>query len=116
MYTALKAGMTLENAYFHSNNKTDADVEFAIKNGIGYFVVDNAEELAVIDKYANAYNTKQKILLRLTPGIDPHTYAAVATGKVDSKFGVAIEYTLTDDGLKVTILDESIQEMENRFL
>lgn len=91
MYTALKAGMTLENAYFHSNNKTDADVDFAIKNGIGYFVVDNAEELAVIDKYANAYNTKQKILLRLTPGIDTHTYEAVNTGKVDSKFGTAIE-------------------------
>lgn len=91
MYTAMKAGMSLENAYFHSNNKTDEDVEFAIKNGVGYFVVDNAEELAVIDKYANTYNTKQKILLRLTPGIDTHTYEAVNTGKVDSKFGTAIE-------------------------
>ena len=91
IYTAMKAGMSLENAYFHSNNKTDADVDFAIKNGIGYFVVDNAEELAVIDKYAKIYNVKQKILLRLTPGIDTHTYEAVNTGKVDSKFGTAIE-------------------------
>ena len=87
----MKAGMSLENAYFHSNNKTDDDVDFAIKNGIGYFVVDNAEELAVIDKYAKIYNTRQKILLRLTPGIDTHTYEAVNTGKVDSKFGTAIE-------------------------
>ncbi len=91
MYTAIKAGMSLNDAYFHSNNKTDEDVDFAIKNGIGYFVVDNAEELAVIDKYAKIYNTKQKILLRLTPGIDTHTYEAVNTGKVDSKFGTAIE-------------------------
>ncbi len=91
MYTAMKAGMSLENAYFHSNNKTDVDVDFAIRNGVGYFVVDNAEELAVIDKYANNYNVKQKILLRLTPGIDTHTYEAVNTGKVDSKFGTAIE-------------------------
>lgn len=91
IYTALKAGLSLENAYFHSNNKTDEDVNFAIKNGIGYFVVDNAEELSVIDKYAKIYNVKQKILLRLTPGIDTHTYEAVNTGKVDSKFGTAIE-------------------------
>lgn len=91
IYTALKAGMSLENAYFHSNNKTDEDVDFAIKNGIGYFVVDNAEELAVIDKYAKIHNAKQKVLLRLTPGIDTHTYEAVNTGKVDSKFGSAIE-------------------------
>ncbi len=91
IYTAIKAGMSLENAYFHSNNKTDEDVDFAIKNGIGYFVVDNAEELAVIDKYAKIHNVIQKILLRLTPGIDTHTYEAVNTGKVDSKFGTAIE-------------------------
>lgn len=91
IYTALQAGLSLENAYFHSNNKTDEDVDFAIKNGIGYFVVDNAEELSVIDKYAKIYNVKQKILLRLTPGIDTHTYEAVNTGKVDSKFGTAIE-------------------------
>ena len=91
IYTAVSAGFPLENAYFHSNNKTDADIDFAIKNGIGYFVVDNAEELFSIDEIARKYQVKQNIMLRITPGIDPHTYAAVATGKVDSKFGSAIE-------------------------
>ena len=91
IYTALGAGFPLENAYFHSNNKTDADIEFAISHGIGYFVVDNAEELFSIDEIARKHEIKQKIMLRITPGIDPHTYAAVATGKVDSKFGSAIE-------------------------
>ena len=91
IYTASLAGFPLENAYFHSNNKTDADVEFAIKKGVGCFVVDNAEELFAIDEIAARYGVKQRIMLRITPGIDPHTYAAVATGKVDSKFGSAIE-------------------------
>ncbi len=91
IYTALKAGFPLDKAYFHSNNKTDEDVEFAIKNGIGYFVVDNAEELDVINETAKKLNKTQNILLRLTPGIDTHTYEAVNTGKVDSKFGTAIE-------------------------
>lgn len=108
IYTALKAGLTLENTYFHSNNKTDADVEFAIANKIGCFVVDNAEELEVIDKYAAEKGIKQKILLRLTPGIDTHTYEAVNTGKVDSKFGTAIETGQADEMVKYALTFENI--------
>ncbi len=89
--TAVKAEFPMEHAYFHSNNKTDADIAYAIDCGIGYFVADNEEEVAAVDRIAGEKGIRQKILLRLTPGIDPHTYAAVATGKVDSKFGSAIE-------------------------
>ena len=60
-------------------------------NNIGYFVADNIEEVKVIEAEAAKRGIKQKILLRLTPGIDPHTYEAIATGNVDSKFGTAIE-------------------------
>ena len=91
IYTAIKAGFPLENAWFHSNNKTDWDIAFAMDNGVGHFVVDNKEELDAINTIAGEKGKKQPILLRLTPGIDPHTYEAVATGKVDSKFGTAIE-------------------------
>ena len=91
IYTAMQAGFPLEKAYFHSNNKTDWDIAFAMDNGIGYFVVDNREELDVINEIAGEKGKKQAILLRLTPGVDPHTYEAIATGKVDSKFGTAIE-------------------------
>ena len=82
IYTAKVAGFPLENAFFHSNNKTDEDIEYAIRNGVGHFVVDNGEELYAIDRIAGECGIKQKILLRLTPGIDPHTFAAVSTGKV----------------------------------
>ena len=91
IHTALAAGFPLDRAYFHSNNKTDEDIAYAMDNGIGYFVVDNREELDAIQCVAAEWGMTQKVLLRLTPGIDPHTYAAVATGKVDSKFGSAIE-------------------------
>ena len=89
--TAVSVGFPMEHAYFHSNNKTDADINYAMELGIGYFVVDNREELDAIEHFATKRGITQKILLRLTPGIDPHTYAAVNTGKVDSKFGSAIE-------------------------
>ena len=91
IYTALQAGFPLEQAYFHSNNKTDWDIAFAMDHRVGHFVVDNREELDAIARIAGEKGLRQKILLRLTPGIDPHTYEAVATGKVDSKFGTAIE-------------------------
>lgn len=89
--TAVAAGFPMEKSYFHSNNKTDADIAYAMENGVGYFVVDNREELDAIEKEAKVRGKIQKVLLRLTPGIDPHTYEAVSTGKVDSKFGSAIE-------------------------
>ena len=91
LYTAASVGFPLDKAYFHSNNKTDFDIAYAMDEGVGYFVVDNVEELDSINDIAGERSIKQKVLLRLTPGIDPHTYAAVATGKVDSKFGSAIE-------------------------
>ena len=91
IYTAASVGFPMENAYFHSNNKTDDDIAFAMTHGVGYFVVDNEEELKAINRIATEKSIHQKILLRLTPGIDPHTYEEVATGKVDSKFGSAIE-------------------------
>ena len=91
LYTAIKAGFPLENAFFHGNAKSDSDIEFAIDNGIGYFIVDTYDELYAINEIAEKKSICQKILLRLTPGIDPHTHAAISTGKVDSKFGTAIE-------------------------
>ncbi len=89
--TAVSVGFSMERAYFHSNNKTDEDIAYAMENGIGCFVVDNREELDAIEQIACKKGITQKVLLRLTPGIDPHTYEAVSTGQVDSKFGSAIE-------------------------
>ena len=90
IYTALSAGFDVANAFFHGNNKTLEEIEFAIKNGIGYFVADSFEELERINAEAKKQGKTQKVLLRITPGIDTHTNKKIATGNVDSKFGVAI--------------------------
>ena len=90
LYTAKKAGFPAEKIYFHGNNKTDADIAFAMDMGVGRIVVDNTDELFAISKEAVRRNITQGILLRITPGIDPHTHRAVVTGNVDSKFGSAI--------------------------
>jgi len=91
LYTAVQAGYPMENAYFHGSSKTDGDIRFAMENRIGFFVCDNADELDAIDAEAARQGICQKILLRLAPGVDPHTHQKINTGRVDSKFGVAIE-------------------------
>ena len=109
MHTAKKAGFDLSKAYFHGNNKTDFDIKYGIENNIGYFVCDNADELRAISLIAGEHRITQKILLRITPGIDPHTLEAINTGKVDSKFGAAIETGQADS---LTALALSLDNIE----
>lgn len=109
IYTAIKAGYDLSQAYFHSNNKTDDDIAYAIESGIGYFVCDNIEEVRVIEKEAAARGIRQKVLLRITPGIDPHTFDEVSTGKVDSKFGSAIETGQAEEIVRLTLEEPHVE-------
>ena len=91
LFTAVQGGFPAENAYFHGNSKTDADIAFAMDQGLGCFVCDNEDELNAINTEAGRRGIRQKILLRLTPGIDPHTHEKISTGRIDCKFGAAIE-------------------------
>ena len=89
--TALSAGFPAGKIYYHGDGKTDADIRFALGRGVGCFVVDNGDELIALNEEASARGVRQKVLLRITPGIDPHTYHAINTGAVDVKFGVPLE-------------------------
>ena len=99
IYTAVQAGFPMERCYFHGNNKTDLDIAFAIDCGVGYFVVDNLDELYALNSMAGDKGIKQNILLRVTPGIDPHTHKKISTGSEESKFGIAIK---SGEALKIT--------------
>lgn len=111
IYTALSAGFPAERLYFHSNNKTDEDIRFALDKDVGYFVIDNTEELLSLDKIAGELNKNQKIIIRVTPGIDTHTFEAVVTGKVDSKFGFAIETGAADEITKLALSLKNVNLM-----
>lgn len=91
IYTALKAGFPAERIYFHGNNKTLNEIEFALDNNVGRIVVDNLTELEKIEKAAEKRNITAKIMFRIKPGIDAHTHSFIRTGQIDSKFGLALE-------------------------
>ncbi|HIE17568.1 MAG TPA: diaminopimelate decarboxylase [Dehalococcoidia bacterium] len=76
-----------EKVYFHGNNKTADELKLALDWKVGRIVVDNFHELELLNKLAHSAGVKQDILLRLTPGVDPHTHHHTTTGILDSKFG-----------------------------
>ena len=88
---AQAVGFPLENVYFHGNNKTPDELEQAVRSGIGRVVVDSFYELDLLDRIAGDLGKMQDILVRVSPGIDPHTHVHTTTGILDSKFGFSIQ-------------------------
>lgn len=111
LYTAVAAGFPMENAFFHGNSKTDGDIAFAMDNGIGCIVSDVKEEIDTIDREAGKRGIRQKLLLRLSPGIDPHTHAKISTGSIDSKFGAVIENGQAEEMVKHILQKKNVQLM-----
>lgn len=91
IYTAFLAGYDMSKVYFHGNYKTKKDIEFAIDKGVGYFMVDNYDELESINSIARQKKVVQKVFLRISPNIKPDTFAQAVTGAKDTKFGVQLE-------------------------
>jgi len=79
-----------ERVYFHGNNKSRAELEQALAWGIGCVVIDSFYELELLEEVASKASKTQQVLLRVSPGIDPHTHAKTTTGILDSKFGFSI--------------------------
>ena len=107
--TALQAGFPADHIYFHGNAKTAFDIRYAIENRVGHFVCDSADELDAIDEEAERQGVCQKLFLRLTPGIDPHTHAKISTGRIDCKFGAVIENGQAEDLILRALSKKNVQ-------
>ncbi len=91
---AKAGGMPLSRVSFPGNNKSPQELQEALSLGVGRVVVDSFYELGLLEELAAQSNKVQDILLRVSPGVDPHTHAKIATGILDSKFGFPVA---TDD-------------------
>ena len=88
---AQRVGFPLERVTFHGNNKTPDELEYALANGIGTVAVDSFYELDLLNQTAAAAGKVQNIIIRVSPGVDPHTHVHTTTGILDSKFGFSIQ-------------------------
>jgi diaminopimelate decarboxylase len=87
---AASVGFPPERIYFHGNNKLESELREALAYGAGRVVIDNFHEMHMLNGLASARGGRQPVLLRLSPGIDPHTHAHTTTGTLDSKFGIPL--------------------------
>ncbi len=88
LYLALGAGFDPARIYMHGNNKTEAELSFALESGVGHVIVDSLDEIERLGRVAAG--RAQNVLLRVTPGIRPDTHEKIATGQEDSKFGIPL--------------------------
>jgi diaminopimelate decarboxylase len=103
-HVAKVAGFPSEKIFFHGNNKTRTELQYALEGGVGFVVVDSFQELHVLEELVAARGERQKILLRITPGIEAHTHSYIQTGQIDSKFGFGL-----GDGVALEAIREAMQ-------
>ncbi len=80
----------MEKIYFHGNNKSAGELDMALESRVGRIVIDNFQELDMLAEIAGQRGVATDVLLRLTPGVDPHTHRHISTGVEDSKFGIPL--------------------------
>jgi diaminopimelate decarboxylase len=85
LHLALAGGFDPARIYLHGNNKTAADLDYALRVGVGTIVVDSFDE---IERLRGRGPT---VMLRVTPGIGPATHSYIQTGQEDSKFGFGLD-------------------------
>jgi diaminopimelate decarboxylase len=87
LFLAFRGGFAPERIYFHGNNKSEAELDYAVRSGVGCIVIDSFDELDRLERMAPG----QRVMLRVTPGIRPETHEYISTGQEDSKFGFGVD-------------------------
>lgn len=91
LFTALKAGISPDRIYFHGNNKTLEEIQYALDNHVQTFIVDNLQEAYLLVEEMKTRDYVLHVLLRINPCIEAHTHAYIQTANIDSKFGIHLE-------------------------
>ncbi|MBI2856375.1 MAG: diaminopimelate decarboxylase [Chloroflexi bacterium] len=104
-----------EKIYFHGNNKSREELEMALGYGIGRVVVDNFHEVSLLGQAASRRGVVQDVLIRVSPGIDPHTHAYTTTGVLDSKFGFPIETGQAQEAIEKARAERSLRVLGLHF-
>lgn len=106
LYTALKGGFDAQEIEYHGNNKSPQELQEAIDVNIGTIVVDNFYEIEVLSNLLHAAGKKQRVLFRVSPGIEAETHEYILTGQTDSKFGFDVASGQAEQALQMMLCDD----------
>ena len=106
LHVALSAGVPAERLVLHGNNKSEHELHTALEAGIGRIVVDSFDEIDRLRSLLEATDRSeparpgargpQRVLVRVTPGVEAHTHEFVRTGQDDTKFGFSLSSGAAD--------------------
>lgn len=87
---ALRAGVDPQRVGYHGNNKTPMELRRAVDAGVGRIIVDSFHEIDRVADVANQLGVVQRVMIRVTAGVEAHTHEFIATAHEDQKFGFSI--------------------------
>jgi diaminopimelate decarboxylase len=87
---ALAAGFPPERMLMHGNNKSVDELRRAVEVGVGRIVLDSDVEIARLTHVADSLGVRQRVLIRVTVGVEAHTHEFIATAHEDQKFGFSL--------------------------
>jgi diaminopimelate decarboxylase len=106
---ALAAGFPADRLWFHGNNKSLAELERAVEAGVGTVVLDSFEEIVRLAAVASRHDTRQRVYVRVTPGVEAHTHEYVQTGQEDQKFGFSLASGAAAEAVRRVVTLESLE-------
>jgi diaminopimelate decarboxylase len=86
---AAAADFPAERIILHGNAKPRALLWRARALGVGRIVLDSLDDINALAAHT-AGSGRQRVLVRITPGVDAGTHHAITTGTDDQKFGLSI--------------------------
>jgi diaminopimelate decarboxylase len=87
---AIRAGFPGGRIGFHGNNKSVAEIDAALRYGVGRIVVDSFEEIERVSEAARRLGLTAPVMVRVTVGVEAHTHEYIATAHEDQKFGFSL--------------------------
>lgn len=108
LYAALSVNFPVERIEMNGNAKSYEEISYAVSSKVGRIIVDHPDELKVIEECAKKFGVVQKIMIRVTPGVDAHTHAYISTGHTDSKFGLPLDGPMLTDAINYAMKSEFI--------
>ena len=91
LHRVIAAGGDPKTCVFAGVAKTEAEIEFALRQNVYSFNVESEPELQRINQIAARLKTTAPIAVRVNPNVSAQTHAKITTGTYENKFGVAFE-------------------------
>lgn len=90
LFRVLQAGGDPEKIVFSGVGKTEAEIDYALRERVHTFNCESERELSLLDAIARRQGVRARVALRVNPDVDAATHPYISTGLRDHKFGIDI--------------------------